>query len=207
MKKLAFFIALCLGGYWIYSGSGAVDPRTIKPNERGISRALKDPVQTNLPLGKGISFNEGHIDFLARYDITARVLKKQYYYFGKNAQISPLDLALGWRRMSDPRVYGQLRITQSGRFYYYYWSDAPPIPVQDIVNSSANTHIIAATYEVSEQLSKVNEGQVVNLRGYLVYYREDHPDGSWWQWRSSMTRADSGDGACELVYVQGVTIY
>lgn len=206
MKKLIFFIGLCYGIYWFF-GSNAVTPIPVLSNEKGISRALKDPFQKDMPSGKGIKFEDGRLNFLAQYDITARVLKKKYYNDGKNAQIAPLDLALGWRRMSDPAVYGKLNITQSGRFYYYRWPDFPPIPSQEIVTSSANTHIIAANDNVEKQLSTVKEGHVVNLRGYLVHYREDHPDGSWWQWRSSMTRGDSGAGACEVFYVQSIAVY
>lgn len=43
-------------------------------------------------------------------------------------------------------------------------------------------------------------GQVVTLCGYLV--RVQVPDG--WHWNSSMTRSDSGNGACELAWVKDI---
>ena len=45
-------------------------------------------------------------------------------------------------------------------------------------------------------------GDVVTLDGLLV--EADKPGG--WRWRSSMTRADTGAGACELVYVEDIRI-
>jgi len=48
----------------------------------------------------------------------------------------------------------------------------------------------------------VRTGQIVALSGYLV--RVQGPDG--WHWNSSMTRSDSGNGACELVWVQDLAI-
>jgi len=48
----------------------------------------------------------------------------------------------------------------------------------------------------------VRVGQVVALRGYLV--RVQSPDG--WRWNSSMTRSDSGNGACEVVWVRHIAV-
>ena len=40
-------------------------------------------------------------------------------------------------------------------------------------------------------------GVLKRLDGWLI--EADAPDG--WTWRSSLTREDSGDGACEVIYV------
>jgi len=95
-----------------------------------------------------------------------------------------------------------LKISQGNRFYFYRWSDRPPIPLSEIVEHSANMHMIPATDEIKHRLDKVRVGQVVALRGYLV--RVQSPDG--WRWNSSMTRRDTGNGACEVVWVSDVTV-
>jgi hypothetical protein len=41
----------------------------------------------------------------------------------------------------------------------------------------------------------------VRIEGWLV--EAVAPDG--WRWRSSTTRDDSGNGACELIYVCSIT--
>jgi hypothetical protein len=53
---------------------------------------------------------------------------------------------------------------------------------------------------VARALRRAKTGQTIALRGYLVELRA--ADG--WQWRSSLTREDTGDGSCELMYVQAV---
>ena len=53
-----------------------------------------------------------------------------------------------------------------------------------------------------QNLKKVRPGEIVHLRGYLVEISA--ADG--WFWNSSMTREDTGDGACELVRVESVDI-
>lgn len=105
--------------------------------------------------------------------------------------------------MSDPAVYNSLHITQSNRFYYYKWERTPPIPESEIISHSANTHLIASNPEVAKQIDRIKDGDIVTLKGYLVKYREEAND-SWWEWTSSTSRTDTGDGACELLYVEYV---
>ena len=54
---------------------------------------------------------------------------------------------------------------------------------------------------MAADLARVGEGDRVRVDGWLVQL--DRPGG--WRWRSSLTREDSGGGACELVYVCAVT--
>ena len=137
---------------------------------------------------------------LADFAIEARVLSREDYSIDPGAALSPTDLALGWGRMSDSAVIDRLDITQSVRFYSYRWHDVPPIPPDEIVRSSANMHLIPADDGVARELARVRVGDIVSLRGQLVEARRS--DG--WRWRSSLTREDSGAGACELVYVRRI---
>ena len=63
-------------------------------------------------------------------------------------------------------------------------------------------HMIPADDSVARALKRVRVGDVVTLDGYLV--EADKPGG--WRWRSSLTRDDTGDGACEVVYVKDLAI-
>lgn len=139
---------------------------------------------------------------LATFAVRARVLSREDYYVGKEAELSPLDLALGWKRMADPAVYEALNITQGGRWYRYTWRDQPPIPLQEIIESSANMHMIAATPVVERALKKARAGAYIRITGRLV--EVTHPSG--WRWTSSLTRSDSGANSCELVFVESVQI-
>lgn len=128
------------------------------------------------------------------------MLSREDYAIDAGAALSPTDLALGWGRMSDSAVIERLDISQSVRFYSYRWHDAPPIPPAEIVRSSANMHLIPADAAVARDLARVRVGDIVSLHGQLVEARGR--DG--WRWRSSLTREDSGAGACELVFVRGI---
>jgi hypothetical protein len=61
-------------------------------------------------------------------------------------------------------------------------------------------HLIPASSTVRDTLLSTRPGNVVTLSGYLV--GASRSDG--FTWNSSLTRDDSGNGACELMYVQSV---
>jgi hypothetical protein len=101
--------------------------------------------------------------------------------------------------MSDSSVLARIQISQENRFYHWHVTSFP-IPRREIEQSSANMHMIPADTAVRAQLDRVRVGEVVHLQGFLV--DAARPNG--WRWRTSMTRDDTGDGACELVYVESV---
>ena len=138
----------------------------------------------------------------AKFEIRARVLSKEPYYLNRTADLSPIDLALGWGVMSDTRVLDRIDISQSARWYRTRYELPPPVPEQQIIFNSSNMHMIPARKDIERSLKNLRVGDIVQLRGYLVDV--DHDSG--WYWRSSMSRSDTGDGACELVYVESVRL-
>lgn len=161
------------------------------------------PLQTDAPRGLSLpAIGDGSLSPLAGFSVEARVLGREDYRIGREATFSPTDLALGWGRMADEAVLAQLDISQGGRWYRYRWRDQPPIPADEIIRSSANMHIVPANDAVAAALGRVEAGQRLRIDGWLV--RIDADDGRW-HWRSSLSRDDSGDGACELVYACALT--
>ena len=138
---------------------------------------------------------------LQKFQVEARVLGAERDSVGREADLSPIDLALGWGHMSDSAVLDKIQIRQSNRFYFWR-VDEFPIPRRDIERSSANMHMIPANAALASRLQSVRVGQVVRIDGWLVEARGD--DG--WRWRSSLTRDDSGAGGCEVVFVQDLVI-
>lgn len=161
----------------------------------------QEPLQTPTQAAPFV-LGEYELRPVAEFSLRARVLGQERYRMGREADLSPLDLALGWKRMADPAVYQALNITQGGRWYRYSWQDQPPIPPQEIIESSANMHMIPANEVVRRALDQARAGRTVELAGKLVEVR--HPSG--WRWNSSLSRSDSGAGACELVYVESAQI-
>ena len=138
---------------------------------------------------------------LARFALSARVLSRADYRWDTESKLAPVDLALGWGRMSDSAVLRTIDIDQCGRFFSWSVHEFP-IPRREIETHSANMHMVPADATVARALKRVRVGDVVTLEGDLI--EADKPGG--WKWRSSMTRDDTGDGACELVYVKDLRI-
>ena len=173
--------------------------------QRPIARAAgmlvsTDPVQVAPRDATAFAHGDFLLRPLADYAIEARVLSRADYSLDAGSALAPLDFALGWRRMSDSAVLARLDIAQSARFYRYRWNGEPPLPPAEIVRSSANVHLIPADADVQRALDRVRVGAIVSLRGQLV--EASRADG--WRWTSSLTREDSGAGACELLFVREV---
>lgn len=161
--------------------------------------AAEMPIQSRDADADSFELNGYRITPLADFSIKAKVLSREDYRYDREADLSPMDLALGWGPMSDEQVLGNISISQSGR--WYRWSTPKyPIPRRDIETHSANMHMIPADDHVADVLDGIREGQIVQMEGYLV--RVDGKDG--WQWISSLTRDDTGARACEVVYVKRV---
>jgi hypothetical protein len=193
--KAWLFLALALWAGWSWWGSRPV------ARAAGVI-APGDPVQVDFDAPQPpIALEAATLHPLARFSLTARVLSREDYRFDAEAALSPTDLALGWGRMSDTAVLHDIDVSQSGRFYYWR-VDAFPIPQREIETHSANMHMVPADRMVARTLERVRSGDVVTIEGYLV--EADKPGG--WKWRSSLTRDDTGNGACELVYVRSLHI-
>jgi hypothetical protein len=113
----------------------------------------------------------------------------------------PLDLALGWGRMSDSSVLEKLKIDQARRKYFWRTNHLP-IPKHEISLCSANMHIIPANDLVLSTLKKIRQGQIIRFSGYLVQIRDEAGR----KWASSLTRKDVGPGSCELVWVEKIQL-
>lgn len=138
---------------------------------------------------------------LARYVIKARVLSRKRYYFDATADIAPLDLALGWEKMSDSAVLSQMSISQGGRWYEYYYPATCPASPGEIARQSANVHCLPADSVVWSDLQDLRVNAFVELKGFLV---EVQKNGSPQAWKSSLVRDDQGAGACEILWVTDV---
>jgi len=173
-------------------------PITHPPGVLVADAPLQEPLDVAPPALRKGDFT---IKPLAKFALTARVLGRADYRWDELARLVPVDLALGWGRMSDSEVLDKVHVSQSGRFYLWQVGQFP-IPESEIVESSANMHLIAADDGIERAIKRTRVGDVVSFDGYLV--EVDWPNGA--RTVSSLTRSDTGAGACEVVWVENFTI-
>jgi hypothetical protein len=138
----------------------------------------------------------------ARFQVEARVLGRERYYLDSLADLSPVDLALGWGPMSDEVVLDQLDISQGERFVFAIPRGRLPITRTLFQLTFSNFHVIPANAAIERELKSLRRGQVVQLQGLLVDVFL--PSGE--HWKSSLARTDYGAGACEIVFATSLAV-
>lgn len=189
-KPLLAITACCFGMIGLLSG---------RPIGRAPGMLVEqEPVQT-LVERPAFAIDDFEATPRARYDIEARVLSVERYGYDGGSKLSPIDFAVGWGSMSDSAVLDHFRVSQGGRFFTLY-PDESAIDLEEALRGAANMHLIPANGMIERQLEDVRPGHVVHLQGYLV----DITGPNNYTWNTSLTRNDTGAGACELFYIESV---
>jgi hypothetical protein len=161
-----------------------------------------EPDQDPIDPPRQWQFKDSQVTALANFRVRARVLLTAHYWWGDDAGVSPVDLTLGWRLMSNQEILDGLHLYSMRRAYAWAPRNGRlPASEQDINEHSANMHMVPSTTELAGRLRAIQRGDLVDIRGYLVEIKL--PNGG--IWRSSLTRTDTGNGACELVWVHELT--
>jgi hypothetical protein len=103
--------------------------------------------------------------------------------------------------MSDQRVLDRVSISQSMRFYWFEYKQPPPITKEEIISHSTNIHIIPSSAAIAAKCTSVRTGALIHLDGDLL--EATAPGYS--AWRSSLSRTDTGNGACELIWLKEIS--
>jgi len=160
----------------------------------------EDPEQRAIESAAVIERGEFRLRPRAEFSATVRILRREDYSMGPLADLVPTDFAVGWGPMSDSAVLADVEISQGNRFYFWrteHW----PIPREDIETHSANWHVIPENSSVGSVLGRLRAGSVVELRGQLVDI-----EGGEAGMRTSLSRGDTGAGACEILLAESVRI-
>ncbi|MCB1683731.1 MAG: hypothetical protein R3E82_04090 [Pseudomonadales bacterium] len=178
MRNLVIFLLAVAVGWW-YLGSSSTEAVVLPDGE--------------------FQYPDYRFEAIEPFSIEARVLSREDYRFGREADLSPTDLALGWGPMADEQVLRSFKIRQSNRWFTWR-ADTLPIPRSEIAASAANMHLIPASAQAAAQLSEVRTHDRIRLHGSLV----DVSAADGWKWRSSRSRTDTGAGSCELLLLERI---
>ncbi len=186
----------------LYESSIEVPTANTTPIETELIHAPRideSPYQKSI---KSPPFRYGNatLEPVSEFIVTARVLSKKNYS-DDDAEYIPMDLALGWGKMSDQNILKSFTIRQSNR--WFYWKTQKfPIPRKEVVRSASNMHMIPASPEVKKQLDQIAPQNIVQISGKLVNFINDRGI----KLKTSTSRNDSGAGACEVVFVESALI-
>jgi hypothetical protein len=174
--------------------------------------AAAEPVQVLVPGEPAIEFEaRGHAVTLtprATYRITGYAVDVSRALLDQWDFVLPMDLALVWGPVADPEVLRHMKFHLSGR-YVSWWHDGggPMYPQEVLERHVANNHLVPASDEVARELSRIRVGDLVTLRGKLVDVEiRDRSGKVVHRSRTSLTRDDTGSGACEQLWVEAVDV-
>lgn len=92
----------------------------------------------------------------------------------------------------------------SGQFVCYVRSSSAAEFARFSMRALSNNHLLADRPSIVAKLRDVRIGDQVRVRGWLAEYAHNH--GFAFTRGTSLTRDDTGNGACETIYVQEVEV-
>jgi hypothetical protein len=162
--------------------------------------AAEDPRQLQIDDASGIELGSFVLRPRADFSATVRILAREEYSVGELATLVPTDFAVGWGPMSDSDILDDIEISQGNRFYYWR-TDSWPLSRLEIERHSANWHVIAGSEAVRAILGRLRTGSIVELQGQLVDVQGREGD-----MRTSLSRRDTGAGACEILLASSARV-
>jgi hypothetical protein len=165
---------------------------------------LPEPIQTPYKGNDFIPYIDKNIDLRiyprANYRIYAMVMSKRGYSWEWDSKLVPYDLALAWNDLMLPENVRTISYSQGNRWYTFRLKPDCRLSVSYIARHSANTHMIPANANLKKALDVIKKGDKVYFEGYLVNIKGKVNNREAWR-NSSLSRNDTGDGACELFYI------
>ena len=172
---------------------------------------IPEPIQSSAT-GSSI-FKIGKTDvklnYLAKYVTVGRVVETFVYVKYKTSNsLGPMDIGMSWGNMAKDKNHEKISYSMIGdRRVRYLISDANWLDrvggINQVGLEIANVHVIPATPQIEKKIKKIVEDDYIKLEGYLVGASYKKNNGTY-TWNSSLTRLDSGDGACEVMYVTDI---
>ena len=153
-----------------------------------------------------------HYKPLKHLQIRARLLSRSNVTLGSWTDISPVDLGLGWGRMSDSSIIEQLDMRQYnapiGGSRFLAFRVRPDAPIRHwprreqeaLFNELTHVHAIPADDSVEKRLRGLRPGQVLTLAGQLVQMSDEKGHALL---TSSLVL---GDRNCEIMWVESLAL-
>lgn len=147
------------------------------------------------------------------YELAGEVLISDHYWTGPMADISPVDLSIGWGYLVHPKIQKHLVYDHGNRFYTWRFAPGTPREIRRgrayIITHSSNNHLIPANETIEHALKNARDGDNIRLKGYLVdVHKFDKKSGQRTAklWKTSVHRRDHGASGCEIMFVHEARI-
>ena len=145
----------------------------------------------------------------ATYDISGLVVSRHRgdAPFNLGHKVDPgniKDVCVVWGDAVTSGAYRKVSFTSGEFTCSFRWSRnfTPPFNPE----KASNNHLIPATAAIDRQIRAIHVGDQIRLTGLLVDYTVTKDGQEIFTRRTSLTRSDTGNGACEILYVTGLSV-
>lgn len=181
------------------TGMGVSVPEISIANKENI------PTPVQIAMNETEMFDHFEMKKVASFELTGRILALREYNkykvdYGSIDAISPIDMCIGWGRLSTNKYDNYLEFYELTDRTVNVWSkDIRVMPLEEIGISISNTHLIPKTNKIKKQLLSFDKHDLIRIEGYLVEVYDT--TGEYLPWKTSTVRTDDG---CEIILVEKV---
>jgi len=122
-----------------------------------------------------------------------------YIHKAWNDKLNVADLCVVWGNNIRNEAYQALSFS-SGQFVCYVESKSQEDFARFDATALSNNHLLTADARLAKRIQNVRVGDQVRFSGYLAEYSHNH--GVPFMRGTSTVRTDTGNGACETVFVE-----
>lgn len=132
------------------------------------------------------------LEKVAKVSLAARVLSVRDYNDTPQSLIAPTDIVVCWRDWGHPEI----SVSQAHRWYF---AGPKNLVDEQFFSHTANLHMVGLD---QGDRGKIKSGSFILAEGWLVDVRG--PNGFFW--KTSLSRLDRGDGACEIFLAKRIHV-
>ncbi len=199
LKRVIVAAAVILGCAYFFGVGKFPDRKEILP------QSYREPSQVKCAV-KPFEVKSGKLTYtvkpLYEYQLYGMIVSQHnssswwdYYHRVWKDSLNIKDIGVLWGDNLKTEVYKDMKFKSGAWTLYWYYPDAE---VRSRFNEThgSNNHLLAADSAVIDAINKAHTGDQICFEGYLAEY--GYPG---WSRGTSISRTDTGSGACEVVFV------
>ncbi len=174
---------------------------------------LNEPVQTQVTqpafstISKDINYT---VQPLYEYDLVGLVVSKHdantwwdYIHREWNDALNIVDLCVVWGNNVRNGAYAEINFS-SGQFTCNFSTSSNEAFAAFDQSAISNNHLLTDQASIAKKLRSVRVGDQIHFRGHLAEYSHNHRFA--FKRGTSTVRTDTGNGACETVFIDSFEI-
>jgi len=145
----------------------------------------------------------------ATYDISGLVVSQHrgdaLFNLGHKADPGNIkDVCVVWGEAVTNGSYRKVKFTSGEFTCSYSWSGVVTPPFNP--EKASNNHLIPGSSTIARQIRAIHVGDQIRMAGLLVDYKVTKDGQDIFTRQTSLTRGDTGNGACEILYVTDLSV-